>query len=187
MKPRQRLLRAIRKLSAKRICPQLIFLLHLTCAADIAREEIYRPLQDTARLSEGKLSLLMTLKDAGGEMSIGMLAQHLGVTDATTSIMISRMLKEAQPLVERSTSKLDHRAVMVRITARGEQVLASVLPEHYRKVLAFSETLTQAEQLLLVGLLKNLLPKGNPSNTNLLSSELSEFLFDQCFPCHIAS
>ena len=89
-------------------------------------------------------------------MSIGMLAQHLGVTDATTSIMISRMLKEAQPLVERNSSTLDRRAVMVRITARGEQVLASVLPEHYR------EALTQAEQLLLVGLLKKLIAERKP-------------------------
>ena len=51
---------------------------------------------------------------------------------------------------------------MVRITAQGEQVLASVLPEHYRKVLAFSETLTQAEQLLLVGLLKKLIAERKP-------------------------
>lgn len=162
MKPRQRLLRANPQTVGQENLSAVDLLLHLTCAADIAREEIYHPLQDAARLSEGKLSLLMTLKDAGGEMSIGMLAQHLGVTDATTSIMISRMLKEVQPLVERSTSKLDHRAVMVRITARGEQVLASVLPEHYRKVLAFSETLTQAEQLLLVGLLKKLIAERKP-------------------------
>ena len=167
MKPRQRLLPARENLlrdnpqtAGQENLSAVDLLLHLTCAADIAREEIYRPLQDTARLSEGKFSLLMTLKGAGGEMSIGMLAQHLGVTDATTSIMISRMLKESQPLVERSTSTLDRRAVMVRITARGEQVLASV--EHYRKVLAFSETLTQAEQLLLVGLLKKLIAERKP-------------------------
>lgn len=169
MKPRQRLLparenllRANPQTAGQENLSAVDLLLHLTCAADLAREEIYRPLQDTARLSEGKFSLLMTLKGAGGEMSIGMLAQHLGVTDATTSIMISRMLKESQPLVERSTSTLDRRAVMVRITARGEQVLASVLPEHYRKVLAFSETLTQAEQLLLVGLLKKLIAERKP-------------------------
>ena len=173
MKPRQRLLRTNPQTAGQENLSAVDLLLHLTCAADIAREEIYRPLQDTARLSEGKLSLLMTLKDAGGEMSIGMLAQHLGVTDATTSIMISRMLKEAQPLVERNSSTLDRRAVMVRITARGEQVLASVLSaaiikspsvlaEHYRKVLAFSEALTQAEQLLLVGLLKKLIAERKP-------------------------
>ena len=84
MKPRQRLLRANPQTVGQENLSAVDLLLHLTCAADIAREEIYRPLQDTARLSEGKLSLLMTLKDAGGEMSIGMLAQHLGVTDATT-------------------------------------------------------------------------------------------------------
>lgn len=169
MKPRQRLLparenllRANPQTAGQENLSAVDLLLHLTCAADIAREEIYRPLQDTARLSEGKFSLLMTLKGAGGEMSIGMLAQHLGVTDATTSIMISRMLKESQPLVERSTSTLDRRAVMVRITARGEEVLVSVLPEHYRKVLAFSEALTQAEQLLLIGLLKKLIAERKP-------------------------
>ena len=172
MKPRQRLLRTNPQTAGQENLSAVDLLLHLTCAAQLsghlyahfvpAVREIYRPLQDTARLSEGKLSLLMTLKDAGGEMSIGMLAQHLGVTDATTSIMISRMLKEAQPLVERNSSTLDRRAVMVRITARGEQVLASVLPEHYRKVLAFSEALTQAEQLLLVGLLKKLIAERKP-------------------------
>ena len=162
MKPRQRLLRANPQTVGQENLSAVDLLLHLTCAADIAREEIYRPLQDTARLSEGKLSLLMTLKDAGGEISIGMLAHHLRVTDATTSIISARMLKEAQPLVERNSSTLDRRAVMVRITARGEQVLASVLPEHYRKVLAFSETLTQAEQLLLVGLLKKLIAERKP-------------------------
>ena len=77
MKPRQRLLRANPQTVGQENLSAVDLLLHLTCAADIAREEIYRPLQDTARLSEGKLSLLMTLKDAGGEMSIGMLAQHL--------------------------------------------------------------------------------------------------------------
>ena len=113
MKPRQRLLparenllRANPQTAGQENLSAVDLLLHLTCAADIAREEIYRPLQDTARLSEGKFSLLMTLKGAGGEMSIGTLAQHLGVTDATTSIMISRMLKESQPLVERSTSSI---------------------------------------------------------------------------------
>ena len=162
MKPRQRLLRTNPQTAGQENLSAVDLLLLLTCPAEIAGVVFYRAQQDSARLSEGKLSLLMTLKDAGGEMSIGMLAQHLGVTDATTSIMISRMLKEAQPLVERYSCSLDRRAVMVRFTARGEQVLASVLPEHYRKVLAFSEALTQAEQLLLVGLLKKLIAERKP-------------------------
>ena len=87
----------------------LDLLLHLTFAADAAREQIYRPSQDAAGLTEGKLLLLTTLKNAGGSMSVGMLARRLGVTDATTSIMVSRMLKDAHPLVERSVSELDRR------------------------------------------------------------------------------
>lgn len=135
----------------------LDLLLHLTFAADAAREQIYRPIQDAAGLTEGKLLLLTTLKNAGGSMSVGMLARRLGVTDATTSIMVSRMLKDAHPLVERSVSELDRRAVMLRLTPKGEEILASVLPDHLSRICSFAQPLTQSEQLLLVGLLQKLL------------------------------
>lgn len=135
----------------------LDLLLHLTFAADAAREQIYHPIQDAAGLSEGKLLLLTTLKNAGGSMSVGMLARRLGVTDATTSIMVSRMLKDAHPLVERSVSELDRRAVMLRLTPKGEELLASVLPDHLSRICSFAQPLTQSEQLLLVGLLQKLL------------------------------
>lgn len=135
----------------------LDLLLHLTFAADAAREQIYRPIQDASGLTEAKLLLLTTLKNAGGSMSVGMLARHLGVTDATTSIMISRMLKEAHPLVERSVSELDRRAVMLSLTQEGEELLASTLPDHLSRTCSFAQPLTQSEQLLLVGLLQKLL------------------------------
>ena len=137
--------------------PALDMLLHLTFAADAAREEIYRPLQTEAHLSEGKLLLLTVLHRAGGEMSSGMLAHHLGVTDATVSIMVSRMLKESEPLVVRRVSKLDRRAVVVSITPAGEDLLKSVLPRYSADIVAFSQSLTRSEQLLLTGLLKKLI------------------------------
>ena len=164
MKPRQRLLPARENILSA--LPQagspahlaaVDLLLHLTCAADVAREEVYRPLQDDIGLSEGKFSLLMTLRGAGGEMSVGMLAQCLGVSDATVSIMVSRMLKESRPLVRRTVSTLDRRAVTVAITDEGESVLESVLPRHQHTILRFAGALTLSEQLLLVGLLKKLI------------------------------
>ena len=90
-------------------------------------------------------------------MSSGMLAHHLGVTDATVSIMVSRMLKESEPLVVRRVSKLDRRAVVVSITPAGEDLLKSVLPRYSADIVAFSQSLTRSEQLLLTGLLKKLI------------------------------
>ncbi len=134
----------------------LDLLLHLTFAADAVRDKVYRPIQDVG-LSEAKLLLLATLKKAGGSMSLGMLARQLGVTDATTSIMLSRMLKESDPLVQRSINPMDRRAVTLSLTDKGEETLRTALPNYFKQIADFSETLTQAEQLLLIGLLQKLL------------------------------
>lgn len=134
----------------------LDLLLHLTFAADAVRDRVYRPIQDVG-LSEAKLLLLATLKKAGGSMSLGMLARQLGVTDATTSIMLSRMLKESDPLVQRSINPMDRRAVTLSLTDKGEETLRTALPNYFKQIADFSETLTQAEQLLLIGLLQKLL------------------------------
>lgn len=134
----------------------LDLLLHLTFAADAVRDKVYRPIQDDG-LSEAKLLLLATLKKAGGSMSLGMLARQLGVTDATTSIMLSRMLKESAPLVQRSINPMDRRAVTLCLTDKGEETLRTALPNYFKQIADFSETLTQAEQLLLIGLLQKLL------------------------------
>lgn len=45
MKPRQRLLRTNPQTAGQENLSAVDLLLHLTCAADIAREEIYRPLR----------------------------------------------------------------------------------------------------------------------------------------------
>ena len=117
----------------------------LAFAADAAQRAVYQPLQETSGLSEGKLLLL-----------VGMLARALGVRDATTSIMVSRMLKEEKPLIERTVSGLDRRAVEVRLTAEGSDVLASALKAHRKACADFAGALSEAEQLLLIGLLEKL-------------------------------
>lgn len=128
----------------------------LDFAADAAQRAVYQPLQETSGLSEGKLLLLSTLKANGSPMSVGMLARALGVRDATTSIMVSRMLKEEKPLIERTVSGLDRRAVEVRLTAEGSDVLASALKAHRKACADFAGALSEAEQLLLIGLLEKL-------------------------------
>lgn len=128
----------------------------LTAAAENAREEIFRPLQAETSISEGKLSLLMALHALGGETTCGALAGQLGVAAPTVSIMVRRMLKETESLVEKKTSSLDGRAVIVRLTAKGSRVLEAALPLHSRRILAFFEKLSRSERLLLAGLLEKL-------------------------------
>ena len=109
----------------------------LAFAADAAQRAVYQPLQETSGLSEGKLLLLSTLKANGSPMSVG-------------------MLKEEKPLIERTVSGLDRRAVEVRLTAEGSDVLASALKAHRKACADFAGALSEAEQLLLIGLLEKL-------------------------------
>ena len=67
-------------------------ILHLMSAVEVIRNSVYTRLQKEAGRSEGKFSLLMSLRDAGHPVSTGRLAAHLGVSDATVSVMVKRML-----------------------------------------------------------------------------------------------
>ena len=52
---------------------------------------------------------------------------------------------------------MDRRAVTLSLTDKGEETLRTALPNYFKQIADFSETLTQAEQLLLIGLLQKLL------------------------------
>ena len=69
-------------------------ILHLMSAVEVIRNSVYTRLHKEAGLSEGKFSLMMSLRDAGHPVSTGRLAAHLGVSDATVSVMVKRMLAE---------------------------------------------------------------------------------------------
>ena len=76
-------------------------ILHLMSAVEVIRSSVYTRLHEETGLSEGKFSLLMSLRDAGQPISTGRLAAHLGVADATVSVMVKRMLAEETPLIAR--------------------------------------------------------------------------------------
>ena len=115
-------------------------ILHLMSAVEVIRNSVYTRLHKEAGLSEGKFSLMMSLRDAGHPVSTGRLAAHLGVSDATVSVMVKRM-----------------RAVLVGLTKAGEALLDRHLPDHFARIAEFSAPLNAEERDQLVALIKKLL------------------------------
>lgn len=132
-------------------------ILHLMSAVEVIRNSVYTRLHKEAGLSEGKFSLMMSLRDAGHPVSTGRLAAHLGVSDATVSVMVKRMLAEETPLIARHADPEDRRAVLVGLTKAGEGLLDRLLPDHFARIAEFSAPLNAEERDRLVGLIKKLL------------------------------
>lgn len=89
-----------------------------------------------ALLSAHQASILDHLDDVDS-VSVGELAQHLGVTPSTVSIHIDRLA--AKGYVERSRDAVDGRCVRLRLTSKGVRIRAakSVLdPARVRALLA---------------------------------------------------
>ena len=66
-------------------------MLYLTSTARLIHDEIYAALEDGMGLTEGKFTMLMVLLDKGS-LPVVELSAHMGVTPATASIMLRRML-----------------------------------------------------------------------------------------------
>lgn len=132
-------------------------ILHLMSAVEVIRSSVYTRLHEETGLSEGKFSLLMSLRDAGQPVSTGRLAAHLGVADATVSVMVKRMLAEETPLISRRADPEDRRAVLVGLTKTGKALLDRSLPDHFARIAEFSAPLNEKERDQLVDLIKKLL------------------------------
>lgn len=131
--------------------------LHLLNTVDILRSEIYVPLMKTERLSEGKFTLMMVLRDIGRPISTMRLAHFLGVTGATVSVMVTRMLEEPVPLIQRIPSPHDGRSVLVGLTQQGDMLLDRVIPEHFKRVSRMVRSLNEEERETLINLLQKML------------------------------
>lgn len=143
-------------------------MLHLINAVDVIRATIYKALQDESGLSEGQFTLLMTLLASGKPLGIVDLSERLGVSTATTSVMVARMLKAKKPLVIKQVSRRDARVACVRLSAEGRRLLDAELPKHFARISEFASALSGGERDLMISLLKKLvhLPAANPLPEN---------------------
>ncbi|WP_313300955.1 MarR family transcriptional regulator [Diaphorobacter sp.] len=86
----------------------------------------------TGDMSQTQFFVLILLKRNPEGLSVGALAQGVGVTSQTMTRAIDRM--ETTGLCRRYQDPQDRRAWLVRSTTQGEKVLRKALPAHYKWV-----------------------------------------------------
>jgi DNA-binding MarR family transcriptional regulator len=102
---------------------------------------------------------------AGGDVRMRELARRLGLATSTVTRLVDRL--EAAGLAERRSERPDRRSILVGLTARGDQALASVrgrLGAVLRELLAGLTATEQAELLrLLAKVGESLGPRAAPA------------------------
>jgi DNA-binding MarR family transcriptional regulator len=99
--------------------------------------------------------LLRVHRSAGGYLSMSELAAQTVYSSGGTTRLVDRI--EAQGLVERGACPNDRRAVHVRLTPRGEEVLTSAIAAHTEHLDRYvTSKLTAPERTALEGALRKL-------------------------------
>ncbi|MCT6875839.1 MarR family winged helix-turn-helix transcriptional regulator [Frischella perrara] len=132
--------------------------LNLITTADLIRANIYTQLAKDYDVSEGKFALLMWLYSEG-ETCTSELAQKVGVTSATISVMVKRMLAAPEPLICMSKSGSDGRSRLITLSEAGVRLIQKALPQHIEAVQAFADVLNAEERESLISMLRKLLRK----------------------------
>lgn len=104
-------------------------------------------------ISQARLRVLVQLK-LEGEPGVAPweLADHLGVSRATITRFLDGL--EADGLVERRAHASDRRSQVVRLSARGNALVRSLLPERVRRIQRLMTALSAADKGRLVELLR---------------------------------
>jgi DNA-binding MarR family transcriptional regulator len=105
-------------------------------------------------LSAAGFSALVVLTTAGGELEMRTLRRRLGWTKASTSEVVSTL--QARGLVTRRRHPSDRRAVILRITGEGVELVEQLFPEHTQRVAATFATLDDAEKRSLAEICRKL-------------------------------
>jgi len=103
-------------------------------------------------LSQGRfLTLIVMNRNPDEAASPSSLAEKVGVKRATMTGLLDRL--ERDDLIERRAHQQDRRKIGVRLTPKGGQVLAEMLPDYYRRVAKIMANLTEKDRLELMTLL----------------------------------
>ncbi len=134
----------------------LELVIRLNAVSDLIREHFFSQLSVRNGISEGKLILLVRLY-VQGVCSITELAERIGVSNATVSVMAKRMLDAPEPLIAMKRSSEDQRSRTVQLTDKGRRELESILPKHFAQVSQATAKLSRADQERLYELLGKML------------------------------
>lgn len=106
------------------------------------------------QLSGGKLQVMIRLHQAEAGMAPSELAEQVGVTRATISVMLRRMTRDG--LVQSFSNAEDARAKKICLTQKGRQFMDDVLPGHYLRITRLMGKLSEREQEHLIALLRKI-------------------------------
>jgi DNA-binding MarR family transcriptional regulator len=98
-------------------------------------------------LSPGRYTLLIILRKAPNGLMPSEIAQKVGVTQATISGLINSL--EKAELVARETHEKDGRAFVIKLTAKGHELMKKIGPEWYSRLMAFWGQFDKEEQKVL--------------------------------------
>jgi len=117
------------------------------------------PLLSEYDLTPGKFNALMVIKNHGKEEGISQvdISRRLIVTPSNMTRLIDKL--EEEKLIERLSLDGDRRVNLIRITARGSQLLDNIWPKYAQKVKAAADILSKQEQQSLNQLLSSWLKK----------------------------
>jgi DNA-binding MarR family transcriptional regulator len=127
-------------------------------------------------LSCGRFSVMMQLYDKETDLPISRtpaeLASVAGVTRATMTGLVDTL--ERDGLVKREPDPKDRRMMSVNLTTKGHQLLAQVLPNHFRLMGEVMSPLSESERKTLVRLLAKILQPKNAGVGLDLAAKVSE-------------
>lgn len=92
--------------------------------------------------------------DKGGELSMGAIAKSISLSQATATGILERMVRRG--LVTRQRSSSDKRRVMIRITPKGEAILAQAPPLMQASFLDQLDSLEEWEQTMILSALQRI-------------------------------
>jgi len=105
-------------------------------------------------LSGSGFSVLVVLVTAGGEIELRTLRRRLGTSKANATEIVQTLV--ARGLVERERLVHDRRALCVRITSRGAELVDRLFPEHASRVAATFGALDDEEKRTFTELCRKL-------------------------------
>jgi MarR family transcriptional regulator, 2-MHQ and catechol-resistance regulon repressor len=105
-------------------------------------------------LSASGFSVLVVLTTAGGQLELRALRRRLRTSKANATEVVTTL--EGRGFVMRSRLVHDRRAAAVTLTARGEEVVERLFPEHTERVRAAFDVLDEDEKRSLAELCRKL-------------------------------
>ena len=117
-------------------------------------QNIYDVLVKNYKISEGKLVVMIILYQSLEGIAPSTLADHAGVTRATISAMLRRMIRDR--LACSFSDSTDGRRKLVALTEKGRSFLNEILPEHFKREARLMHNLAEEERSTLVRLLKKI-------------------------------